>query len=231
MMGYSSERLAIYGRTCSAHHHHHHRGPPDDSKLTSSGRLGGLHSHADVRAAFYMQMAQTGHRHEGRTRWRSACHRRPRREPESPLPVRSANHRHQLRDLFALIGLVPACNRVFDAMRHVILQYFFLDAPQRGPDRRDLRDDIDAVTVLVDHLGETADLAFDPAQPFLARCLDVFAHDPYIPLPGIGYKWPDGERDDRSRKRKRRWRFKEFRLWLRVQTDGGAPRGNGKIRL
>jgi len=33
----------------------------------------------------------------------------------------------------------------------VIPEHFFLDAPQRGTHGRDLRDDIDAIAVLVDH--------------------------------------------------------------------------------
>src|SRR3981189_2998567 len=73
-------------------------------------------------------------------------------------------------------------------MRHVISEHFFLDAPERGAHGRDLRDDIDAIAVLVDHLGQAADLALDPAQAFLTGCLDVFAHALYIPLQGMGYK-------------------------------------------
>jgi hypothetical protein len=34
----------------------------------------------------------------------------------------------------------------------------------------------------------------------LAGCLDVFSHDPYIPLQGMGCKWT-GEIDDKGRKR------------------------------
>jgi len=73
-------------------------------------------------------------------------------------------------------------------MRHVIPEHFFLEAPQRGAYGRYLRDDIDAVAVLVDHFGQAADLALDPAQAFLTGCLDVFSHAAYIPLPGIGCK-------------------------------------------
>jgi len=128
------------------------------------------------------------------------------------LPVRPANHGHQLRYLFPLIGLVAAGDRVFDAMRHVIPEHLFLDTPERGSNRRYLRDDIDAVAILVDHSGQAADLAFDPAQAFLAGCLDVFSHPHYIPLQGMGCNWHAGEFDDRSRKRKCRRRFKRLRL-------------------
>lgn len=83
---------------------------------------------------------------------------------------------HELRDLPALVALVPASDRMFDAMGDVVLKDLLLDAPQRGADRGDLRHDVDAVAVLVDHLGEAADLAFDPAKAFFAGCLDVVPH-------------------------------------------------------
>jgi hypothetical protein len=108
------------------------------------------------------------------------------------LPVGAADHGHQFGDLFPLIRLVAAGDRVLDAMRHVIPQHFLLDPPQRGPHRRYLRDDIDAVAVLVDHFGEAADLALDPAETLLTGCLDVFSHADYIPLQGMGYKRRSG---------------------------------------
>jgi hypothetical protein len=71
----------------------------------------------------------------------------------------------------------------------VIPEYLFLDAPERGPHGRDLRDDIDAIAILVDHPEEASNLALDPAQTLLTGRLDVFSHRPYIPLLGIGCKW------------------------------------------
>src|SRR3954454_11131722 len=94
----------------------------------------------------------------------------------SQLSIRTTNHGHQLRDLLALVGLVAAGDRMLDAMRYVIPQHFFLDAAQRGAHRRDLRDDVDAVAILIDHLCQAADLALDPVEAFLAGCLDVFSH-------------------------------------------------------
>src|SRR6185437_6875082 len=95
---------------------------------------------------------------------------------------------HQFRDLCPLIGLVAAGDSVLDTMRHVIAQDLLLGPPQRGAHRSNLRDHIDAIAVLLDHLGEAADLTFDPVQALLDRCLDVLSHDAYIPLPGIGFK-------------------------------------------
>src|SRR6185437_13738235 len=100
-----------------------------------------------------------------------------------------ADYGHQFCNLFPLIGLVAAGDRVLDAVRDVVPEHFFLDAPERGPHRRDLGHDIDAIAVLVDHFGQAANLALDPAQAFLTGRLDVFSHSAYIPLPGIGCKW------------------------------------------
>src|SRR4051812_29848889 len=77
---------------------------------------------------------------------------------------------------------------MLDAMGDVVLQNLFLDPAQRGAHRRDLRDDIDAVAVLLDHFREAANLALDPAEAFSHRCLAVPVHEVYIPLPGMGYK-------------------------------------------
>src|ERR1700682_4028649 len=109
-------------------------------------------------------------------------------QPSRSLPIGPADHGHQFRDLFPLIGLVAAGDRMFDAMRHVIPQHLFLDAPQRGAYRGNLRHDVDAVAVLVDHFRQAANLALDPAQALLTGSLDVFSHPSYIPLQGMGYK-------------------------------------------
>src|SRR5436190_22062404 len=99
----------------------------------------------------------------------------------------------------------------------MISKHFFLDAAERGAHRRNLRDDIDAIAVLVNHFGQAANLALDPAQAFLAGCLDVFSHAAYIPLQGIGCKARGGEFDDQSRKREWR-RYKGSRLLRRSQS-------------
>jgi hypothetical protein len=88
---------------------------------------------------------------------------------EPKLPVGSANDVHQIGNLLTLIGLVAAGDRPFDAMRHVIPQHFFLDAAERGAHRRDLRDNVDAIAVLVDHFGQAANLTLDPAQALFGR--------------------------------------------------------------
>src|SRR5215813_4388895 len=104
------------------------------------------------------------------------------------LAVRAADHIHQFRDLLPLIGLVTAGDGMLDAMGDMVAQHLLLDAAERGAHGRDLRDDVDAVAVLVDHFRQAANLALDPAEALLNRCLDVFSHVAYIPLRGIGFK-------------------------------------------
>ena len=53
--------------------------------------------------------------------------------------------------LAPLLALVAAGDRVLDAMADVVAQDLLLDPPQRGAHRRNLRDDVDAVAVLLDH--------------------------------------------------------------------------------
>jgi 5-methyltetrahydropteroyltriglutamate--homocysteine methyltransferase len=104
---------------------------------------------------------------------------------EIRLARRAAHHIHQFRDFAPLIGLVAAPDGMIDTMRHMIAQDFLFGTPQRRADRADLRHDIDAVALVLDHAGEAPHLAFDAVEP-LQRCrLAVFCHAVYIPPGGI----------------------------------------------
>ena len=61
---------------------------------------------------------------------------------------------------------------------------------------RDLRDDVDAVAVVLDHAGEPAHLAFDAVQPFERRRLAVLAMAAIYPL---GVLVQDKHRDTHAR--------------------------------
>jgi hypothetical protein len=76
---------------------------------------------------------------------------------------------------------------VLDTVAHVIVEDLFLQSPQRGANRRDLRNDVDAITVVLDHARDPAHLSLDPIQSLGASHLDVTSHAPYIPLRGIGF--------------------------------------------
>jgi P-type Cu+ transporter len=78
---------------------------------------------------------------------------------------------------------------MLDAMGDVVAQNFLLDPAQCGFRRRDLRHHVDAIAVVLDHPGKTADLAFNSLQPFQAGRLDLAAHMPHIPPQGILFKW------------------------------------------
>src|SRR5262249_45507737 len=97
------------------------------------------------------------------------------------LALGAADDVHQLLDLSPLIGLVAGGNRMLHTMGDVIAQDLLLHAPHRRAHRRNLRHDVDAVAILVDHARDAAHLAFDPAQALGAGRLDVFAHARYIP--------------------------------------------------
>jgi P-type Cu+ transporter len=106
------------------------------------------------------------------------------------LSVGAADHVHEFRDLAALIGLVARRDRVLDAMGDMVAQDFLLDPAKCRLGRRDLGHHVDAIAVVLDHSGETADLAFNSFQPFQAGGLDFGAHQDHIPPRGIIIKWP-----------------------------------------
>lgn len=101
------------------------------------------------------------------------------------LAVCTSDHRNELGDFFALIGFIAGRDCVFDTVTDMVVQYLFLDAVQCGAHGSDLRDDVDAITVVIDHLRQAANLAFDTIEPLLAGTLDLFAHPEYVPPRGI----------------------------------------------
>lgn len=93
------------------------------------------------------------------------------------LAIGAAEHIHDLGELYALILLVAAGDRMLDAVGHVVTKNLFLGTAQRRPDRRNLGDDIDAVAVVLDHPSEPADLAFDALEPFRDGGFCFWLHD------------------------------------------------------
>ena len=77
---------------------------------------------------------------------------------------------------------------MLDAVTHMVTQNLFFHAAQCGSHRRNLRDNVDAVAVVLDHLLQPSHLALDTIEPASAGVLDVFAHSPYIPPYGISFK-------------------------------------------
>src|SRR6266545_7107569 len=114
-------------------------------------------------------------------------------ELASSLPFRAAHDLHQLFNFSALISLTARGNRTLHAMCDVVAQDLLFHTSERCAHRRNLRDDVDAIAILVDHPRDAAHLALDPAQSLGAQCLDVFSHAVYIPLEGISCK-PEGTR-------------------------------------
>src|SRR6476646_2419590 len=63
------------------------------------------------------------------------------------------------------VGVRSCDEAVRDAMSEVVLQQRHGDLVQRTGDRGDLREDVDAVGVLLNHPLDPADLTLDPAKP------------------------------------------------------------------
>src|ERR687889_2545645 len=73
-----------------------------------------------------------------------------------------------------LVGLAaPRLCGLDDAVRHVLLEQAESDPPQRLRHGRDLREDVDAVLLVLDHPLQPAGLALDAAQPLEVVVLAV----------------------------------------------------------
>jgi len=121
---------------------------------------------------------------------------------DTVLRLRTRNDVHQLGYLLSLINFISRSERVLDTIRHMIPKDLFLDTPQSSADRHNLGYDIDAISVLLNHAGNTADLTFDPAQSFRARGFDFLAHTslyPYRVYFQVGSQPPRSEHHGQSR--------------------------------
>jgi hypothetical protein len=98
------------------------------------------------------------------------------RVESSTLAVGPTHDIHEFGDLPALLGLAAGNNGLFDTMADVIAQDLLFRAAKRRTHRRNLRDDIDAVAILLDHSAQAPDLALDACEPLEAQCLDIGAH-------------------------------------------------------
>ena len=90
--------------------------------------------------------------------------------------ARSAEDLDEFRDLFPLTGFVACGYRMLYAMGDVIAQDFLFDTSQSRARGRNLRDEVNAIAILVDHLRKTANLAFNAIEASFTRTLDVLAH-------------------------------------------------------
>ena len=89
----------------------------------------------------------------------------------------AAEEGNELGNLPALVCFIAGRNGIVDAMCDVILEDFFLDATQGGPNCRYLRYNVYAVAVFIDHTRKAADLTFDAIQSLKAARLRGLFHD------------------------------------------------------
>ena len=71
---------------------------------------------------------------------------------------------HWLCNLLALIVLVAARDCVLDAMVDLVFQDFFFRSPEGRTDGRNLGDDVDAIAIVFQHFGDSANLTLDAVE-------------------------------------------------------------------
>ncbi len=91
--------------------------------------------------------------------------------------MRSPEYLNQLRDFPSLAVLVARSNRLLDAIGNMVTKELLLNTRQCRARGRDLRNNFDAVAVLLDHFRQAANLALNTVEPFDRCCLAVFPHE------------------------------------------------------
>lgn len=100
---------------------------------------------------------------------------------ENASTLGTAKHIHEFCNFLALVGFIAGGYGALDAMANMVAKDFLLNAPERCAHGIDLRDDVDTITVFIDHFRQSAHLSFDPVEAFAATGLDVVSHAAYIP--------------------------------------------------
>lgn len=85
------------------------------------------------------------------------------------LPAASRQYFSQFGNFLALLGRVSAGNGMFDAMADMILEDCFFDAAQGGANRRNLRNNVNAISLVFDHARDATDLTLDLVEALEAE--------------------------------------------------------------
>lgn len=112
------------------------------------------------------------------------CYERNAADHSGALLFAAAEQFDQFRRLLALLGDIAGDDRVFDAMVEMVLQEVRFHARERGANGAQLREDIEAIALVLDHLRDTAHLPFDAAQA-IDQVRSVMHAAAYIPPWGI----------------------------------------------
>ena len=87
------------------------------------------------------------------------------------------NRLEELGRLLVRLRRVARGERAGDAVLHVILEHLDPDRLEGGVDGSELGENVDAVAVVLDHLGDASHLPLDPGEPLqellLVRCVAV----------------------------------------------------------
>lgn len=62
-------------------------------------------------------------------------------------------------------------------MRYVIAKDFFLHTRESRTNGRNLRDDVDAIAIVIDHTNKAANLTLDAVEALHAGYLGILLHD------------------------------------------------------
>lgn len=91
----------------------------------------------------------------------------------------------QLIDLPFPFLLIPRSNCIGNAVTHVVLEHEALDTRQSCARSLNLGDDIDTISIVINHLYEPPDLPFDPGKPRAGILSSFRCHGLIIPHRGI----------------------------------------------
>jgi hypothetical protein len=114
---------------------------------------------------------------------------------------------------------------MLDAMGNVILQNLLLNLQQGGTDSGDLRHNINAVAVFLDHTLQAADLSLDSRQPLCQFGFLIILHVDLIPPLGIPVKL-DLNTPSGYQSAKEQDHGDETRWTILLRRRAGSKRGN-----
>ena len=88
----------------------------------------------------------------------------------------TVQHFEDLLDLVLTVLFRSGVERMGDTMLKMVTERLLLDLVESGTNRTKLVQDVDAITLFLDHPGDSAHLAFDTAEAGELRLLDFAVH-------------------------------------------------------
>lgn len=114
---------------------------------------------------------------------------------DSCLPVAASQNVDDLGDFRALVVVISAIDRLFDAMAYMVAQDFFLGAPQCSPHRRNLYDNVNAIAPFLNHSREATHLTFDAIEALLNGGFGVNQQGSNLGACGQSHTFAEGDQN------------------------------------